>query len=365
MFSKTLRVMTVGAVVALTGAGNPAMAHFLFDPCCCYCCPAPVRVQACYQTIPVTEYREVRQTVQKPVVETTYVDQPVTEYRQVVENKTAEVPTVCYKPVTEFHTVQRDCGRWVTQYHQRAKVHPCQYDPRPDLLGFLNRTGYSVRMAFTPDFYADRNYVPNVVTQQIPVTRQVAVHGTQTVNFQVAKMVPYTTTRKVAVNSVRMVPQEVVYRQPVTVYKTVPAGSAYAWGAPLGGTATALQPVPDRGPATAVHPREKRRASRDAVSPPKPEALNDNADKFDSRETDDDAVKTPQSDSKGASHKSLKVPASNGAGAAEAGILVVSGSSEWKPTRRPADRWTAHKPRPSGGPAFPEITLASTDESGK
>ena len=55
----------------------------------------------------------------------------------------------------------------------------------------------------TPRFWTERTYVPNVVAEQVPVTRQVAVRGTQTINYQVAKMVPVTTTRKVAVNTVK------------------------------------------------------------------------------------------------------------------------------------------------------------------
>lgn len=281
-------------VLAVLGTGSTARGQW-FDPRCCEapvcpqvcqaCAPPPVMVQQqCYQTIPVTEYKEVRQTVQRPVIETAYVDQPVTEYRQVMETKVAQVPTCQYQTVTEYRQVQRDLGCWTTQYQCNPRLQPCQYDARPNLFGFLNRTGYQMRMAFTPPMTATRTWKPNVVVTQVPVQRQVAIRGTQQVNYQVARMVPYTTTRKVAVNTVKMVNQEVVMKQPVTVYKTVPAGTATvlanpgfgtAWGNPAFGTAfggtiingsstaTALQPTPidqnqykATGTATAVLPRD-------------------------------------------------------------------------------------------------------------
>ncbi len=247
MSRHSLRAMIVVCTVL---ANANAWGQSWFDPCCC--CPQPVCAQpvaqVCappvvvqqYQTVPMTQIQEVRQVVQRPVVETAYVDQPVTEYRQVVEQKTAEVPTVQYQTVTECQTVQRDMGRWVTQYQCNPKMSACQYDSRPDLFGWFNRTGYQMRMAFTPNVVANRVYVPNVVTQQVPTQRQVAIRGTQTVNYQVSRMVPYTTTRRVAVNTTRMVAQEVVNRVPVTVYQTVPVGTATAFGGQYYGGATAF-----------------------------------------------------------------------------------------------------------------------------
>src|SRR4029077_942627 len=124
---------------------------------------------------------------------------------------------------------------------------PCQYDNRPGLFGFVNRTGYSLRMGLTPQSWTERVYVPNVVAQQVPVTRQVAVRGTQTINYQVARVVPICTTRKVAVNTVRMVSEEIVTQRPITVFKTVPMGSSLALGVPAAAptTTTALQPTND------------------------------------------------------------------------------------------------------------------------
>lgn len=200
-----------------------------------------------YRSVAVTEYQPIKQTVRRPVVETNYVEQPVTEYRPVTETRTAEVATVSYQNVTECRTVQRDAGRWVTQYRENPRVSPCQYDGRPNLMGWLARTGYSIRSTFTPRYAAQRQYVPQVYTQTVPVTRQVAIRGTRQVAYNVTKMVPYETTRKVAVNTVRYVDEEVTTMRPVTVMRTVPTGSSLAY-VPLSATAarTAMQPTPDR-----------------------------------------------------------------------------------------------------------------------
>ena len=274
MFSLSVRRVAALTLLIVAGAVQPASAQLMYgDPCgcpapcgpspmfrnpfdtCCArpacapvaCAPAPQPIaipQVSYRQVPVTEYRAVKQTVQRPVIETAMVDQPVTEYRTVYENQTAQVPTVQYQNVTEYRTVQRDCGRWVSQQVCRPQVSPCEYDNRPDLFGYINRKFYTARMAVTPKVYTQRQYVPNVQTVQVPYTRQVAIPGTKQVAYQTAKLVPYTTTRKVAVNQVRMVAQEVDVQQPVTVMKTVPVTTtAYAWGYPgQAGTATAFAP---------------------------------------------------------------------------------------------------------------------------
>jgi hypothetical protein len=357
MLLKVSRTLTTLGALALAGSASTASAQFW---CCnpCVCCPPPVRVQPAYCTVPVTEMQEVRQVVQKPIVETKYVDQPHTEYRQIVETKTAEIPTVSYQPVTEYQTVQRDCGRWTTQYHYRPKMHPCQYDGRPDLLGFLNRTQYSVRMAFTPDYYAERNYQPNVMAYQVPVTRQVAVRGSQTVNYQVARVVPITTTRRVAVNSVRMVAEEVVTRRPVTVMKTVPFGSAYAFGTPTYApqTTTALQPVPDpRASNIAIRPRT------DPGTPPRavPERTADAVDKLKDQSENIREEGTDEEDSihrKSSQRRSESVESND-----EAEIASTH------TTARPIGKWVARR-KPAvqaDGPIFPEMAIAQANAKKK
>ena len=203
--------------------------------------------------VPVTEYRQVRQTVRRPIVQTSYVDQPVTEYRQVVEQKTVNVPTNSYQDVTELQTVQRNCGQWVTKWHTNPKIDACQYDNRPGFMAEMNRIGFATRQALTPTHFATREYVNQTVAQQVPVTRRVALQGTKQVTYNVARVVPVQTTRKVAVNTMKYIDEEVVVMQPITVvksvpttqttYRFVPAGSALSL-APAS-TDTALRPTPE------------------------------------------------------------------------------------------------------------------------
>ena len=222
----------------------------------CGCAPAMVAqpvTETVMQQVPVTEYRQVRQTVRKPVMQTAYVDQPCTEYRQVVEQKTVNVPTCSYQNVTECQTVQRNCGQWVTKWHCNQKIDPCQYDNRQGFMGEMNRLGFATRQAFTPSQYATREYVSQTVAQQVPVTRRVAIQGTKQVTYNVPRTVAVQTTRKVAVNTMNYVDEEVVVMQPVTIvksipttrtsYRLVPAGSALAL-APANSN-TALRPTPE------------------------------------------------------------------------------------------------------------------------
>lgn len=212
------------------------------NPCAC---AQPV-VQPCYQTVPVTEFREFTEVVQRPVYETKYVEQPYTEYEPVVQQRTVQVPTVDYQTVTECQTVQRDAGYWATSYQPNCKVAPCQYDPRPGVLGWLNRTGYSIRSSFTPNYTVNRQYVPRTIVQQVPTTRTVAVRGVREVTVNETRYVARQRTRKVAVQSVRYEKQTVTARRPVTVMRTVPIGSQMAYAiTPFGSTQSALVPTPD------------------------------------------------------------------------------------------------------------------------
>ncbi len=210
------------------------------NPCQCV---QPV-VQPCYQTVPVTEYRTEKQTVQRPIYETAYVDEPVTEYRPVTEVKTASVPYTTYQDVVECQTMQRDYGRWVTQYQPRQMVSACQYDGSPTITGWLNRSAYSIRNSFKPRYTVSRQYVPNVVAYNVPVTRRIPITASRQVNYNVTRMVPYTTTRKVAVNKVRYETVQVDVVRPVTVMRTVPTGTSVAYSYSPYGSATAFAPTP-------------------------------------------------------------------------------------------------------------------------
>ncbi|MFV0446683.1 MAG: hypothetical protein ACK5Q5_24185 [Planctomycetaceae bacterium] len=184
-----------------------------YDPCnaCaqpvaynpCAVCAQPVAMQAIPQTVyrevPVTKYKPVTKTVQKPVLRTVYEDRPVTAYRQVMETKTVDVPMTTYQTVTECQPRTVNRSYWQTTYQKVPKYSPCQYDPNPTFLGWMNRSAYSMRMALTPNYMRQRQYVPNVVSYNVPVNRTVAVPTTRQVTQNVARLEPYQTTQKVAV----------------------------------------------------------------------------------------------------------------------------------------------------------------------
>ncbi|HUG94437.1 MAG TPA: hypothetical protein VML55_26640 [Planctomycetaceae bacterium] len=274
MLRALTRIVVASAALALGAPETIAAQFYTADGAYCQCVQ-PV-VQNVYQTVPVTEYRELRQTVQRPVVEQHWEDRQVTEYQPVTETRTAEIPTITYEDITEYRTVERDLGGWQTQYYVRPDVSPCQFDPRPGFSGWWNRTAFSVRQAITPKVTAQRYYVPNVVAETVPVVRRVARPTTRQVAYNVTRMEPYTTTRKVAVNSVRMVSEDVVRKVPVTVMRSVPIGSRVAYAVtPLGGgaTATALAPTPDAAAsrrAAAGSPQRSANSTSDVYNPGTP-----------------------------------------------------------------------------------------------
>jgi hypothetical protein len=265
-------VPLLGALGLLTQAG-PASAQGWFGNACCNPCPTccaqtcmqPVSVP-CYRQVPVTHYEPYEQTVLKPVCRTEYIEQPVTVCKPVVEQRVAEVPECTYHPVTEFYPQTRDCGRWVTVCHCCPRMSPCQYDSNPGFIGWMNRTGYEMRMAFTPQYTYERRYVPNIITTQVPVTRQVAVQSVRRITYNVTRMQTEIEHRRVAINKVDMVPEKIVLQRPVTVLTQVPIGTSVAWipaGSLVGGgsgTATALGPTPD--PAFREARREARREDK-------------------------------------------------------------------------------------------------------
>jgi hypothetical protein len=251
MLLRTLRRLYAGRFAALRPAGALAVlatacvanAQYYggYDPCnpcqtVCHtvCQQTAMVVQPAYQTVPVTEYQEVKQTVMRPVTETRYEEREYTEYRPITETKTAEIPVTTYTPVTEMQTVLQDRSFYATRYVPNCRVSPCQYDPRPGLFGWMNRTGYELRSAFTPRYSAYREYVPNQVAMQVPITRQIAQQGTRQVTYNVTRYEPHTATRQVAINETKWVAEEHTVSRPVTTYRTVPVGTTVAY-APVGG----------------------------------------------------------------------------------------------------------------------------------
>jgi ribosomal protein S7 len=192
--------------------------------------------------------------VQKPIVETKWVDQAVTEMRPVTEQRTVNVPTVNYQTVTEYKQVQKQVGYWATKTESTNKIPACAYDNRPGVVGFMNRTGHDIRNAFTPNTKVSRTFVPQTMTCTVPTSKQVAVQGMKQVTYNVTSMVPQQTTRKVAVNTVRYVSEEVTAMKPVTVVKTMQVGTRISYAPIDGGVAsggsgnggpTALTPTPE------------------------------------------------------------------------------------------------------------------------
>lgn len=235
-------------------------------------------VHPVYDTVQVTEYQAVQQKVQKPVVETKWVDQAVTEMRPVTQQRTVNVPTVDYQTVTEYKQVQKQVGYWATKTEPTGKVASCQYDNRPGMVGWMNRTGYDIRNAFTPTTKVSRTYVPQTMTCTVPCTKKVAVQGMKQVTYNVTSMVAQQTTRKVAVNTVRYVEETITAMKPVTVARTMqvgtrisyaPAGSATA-GAGGNGGPTALTPTPE----TNARRQSNDRTASDPAEELKPDDFN-------------------------------------------------------------------------------------------
>ena len=261
LWTLTVPMFTPAAMAQYYGSG---------PPCACATpvatsAAAPV-FQTCFQTVPVTEYEREERTVRRPVFETTYEDRPVTVYRPKTEERIVEVPTVRYQNVTEYQTVHRDFGRWQTNYKPVPRVSPCQYDGRPGLSGWLNRTGYSMGSSFAPRYVASRQYIPNVVARQIPVTRQLAVRGTREVRQHVTRMVAHRESRKVAVRKVRYVDKKVTVMKPVTAYRTVPIGTNVAYGG-YGRTSVAFSPWGGRAVAYGLPVIEESESTRTTRRP--------------------------------------------------------------------------------------------------
>lgn len=187
-------------------------------------CMKPV-TETVYQDVQRVEYQPVQKTVKAAKVVTVMEEQPITTYQTVTEARTVEVPSYVSQTVTEMRPVTYNQSHWQTHWQPIPKYAPCQYDPRPGLLGELNRLGYAVRNSVTPNYVARREFVPNVVTAQVPMQRVVQIPTTRQVTYNVAKVVPVTTTQKVAVQRVVWEDQTVTAMVPVTTTQRVAVGT--------------------------------------------------------------------------------------------------------------------------------------------
>lgn len=187
-------------------------------------CMKPV-TETVYKDVTVIDYKPIEKVVDVPVMKTVLEDQQVTTYETVNEVKTVEVPTYVNQTVTEMRPVTQNNSYWRTLYQPIPKMHPCQYDSRPGLVGEFNRIGYAFRNSVTPNAIARREYVPNVVSYNVPVQRTVAIPTTRTVSYNVARAVPVTTVRKVPVQRTVMEKQTVTAYEPVTRTERVAIGT--------------------------------------------------------------------------------------------------------------------------------------------
>jgi hypothetical protein len=132
-----------------------------------------------------------------------------------------------------------------------------------------------MRTAFMPNYTTSREYVPNLVAFNVPVTRQVAIRGTQRVSVQETRMVAEKREEQVPYQRLVMRREERTVMRPETAWRTVPIGTATAWG-PWGATQTvyALPSAESTRTATTPQPddRFRDRAAR------KPSAANIDSD---------------------------------------------------------------------------------------
>lgn len=226
-----------------------APAPIVTSACCAppqpIACLTPVQ-QTVLREMPVTEYRTVQKTEKVPVVKVAYEDRPVTAYRQVMETKTASVPSYDYQTVAENRVQTVNQSYWRTNWQPIAKCDPCQYDARPGFMGSMNRLGVQMRNAMTPSYIPRREFVPNVVAYNVPIQRTVAIPTTRQVAYNVAKLEPYQTTERVAVQRIEYEDRTVTALEPFTTTKTVAVNTTqYAWsGVGVGGTMTAFGYLP-------------------------------------------------------------------------------------------------------------------------
>ena len=345
------------ASAACTPVSTPAIA----------CTPIQPVQTTCYQQVPVTTFRQDKQTVKVPYYETSYEEREVTVMRPVTKQRQVEVPTVSYQNVTEYRTVNRDMGRWVTQYNPVHKSAPCQVDPRPGMIGWLNRTGYSFRTAFQPNYTTTRQYVPQMMACSVPVTRQVAVRGTQRMTVNETHMVADRKMERVPVQKLAYREETRTVMTPQTAYRTVPIGTQLTYGyggygvssatafAPIIDSRTALGPEPDpiSRPQTArrndepfaedddryERPERRRTAadkddhlhpssrSRELAPAPNPRRFSDDSDPL-----DDNSLDFPDMSSRRRRSESLVIPASFRRTTGQSQERRETSASQWKRT---------------------------------
>jgi hypothetical protein len=257
MFGIRTRALT-GLTLLATACGINGTAHAQLFPWLNPCNPcgpapvmqpqmvaAPVMMQTaavdcpCLKPVTETVYQDVQRVVMQPVEKTVKVARVVTEYE--------DRPVTTYQQVTEMRPVTLNQSYWQTTCQAVPKYSPCAYDSRPGLLGEMNRMGYAMRNTFTPNYVARREFVPNVVASEVPVTRTVQIPTTRQVTYNVARQVAVQTTQKVAVQRTVFEDKVVTAYEPVTTTQRVAVGTRtrMVYSGDAGGvTARAGEPVP-------------------------------------------------------------------------------------------------------------------------
>ncbi|MDB4733234.1 hypothetical protein OAF42_02205, partial [Planctomicrobium sp.] len=192
----------------------------------------------------------VKKTVKVAKVETVMEERQVVSYQTVNEVKTVNVPSYVNQTVNECRQVTQNRSYWRTTWQPNPKTSPCQYDGRPGLVGELNRLGYAFRNSITPNAYARREYVPNVVAHNVQVQRTVQVPTTRQVSYNVSRQVPVTTVQKFPVQKTVYVDQTITAQEAYTVKKTVAVGTRtrMVYDSNIGGSTVSAQAEPT--PAT-------------------------------------------------------------------------------------------------------------------
>lgn len=268
MPSLTQRALTgLSVAAALCGWSTSASAQYFGDPCNCsqpiaavaapiVACAPMVAVNPCptYQPVTTMEERQVQTVQMVPTQKTVKVAEYKTvmeprqfvQYQTVNEPRTANIQEMSYQTVQECRPVTVNRSYWQTSMQPVPKMASCQYDPRPGMLGAMNRFGWDMRMAFTPNYIPRRQFVPNVVAYNQPVQRVVAVPTTRQVTYNVAKLVPTTVTQEVPVQKLVYRDEVVTVMEPTTTTRTVqvPVTRMALMDPYGGGTASAAVPTP-------------------------------------------------------------------------------------------------------------------------
>ncbi|MHC5538733.1 hypothetical protein ACYOEI_10965 [Singulisphaera rosea] len=237
----------LGMALAMVPGTSSACTKCHQVPCSYVPAPAPayqcvtemVPYQVC-RIVPRVQWQSISETVMervcdttfidrprvvcRPVYSTTYVQQCVTACRPVTETfYVNQCVTVC-RPVTSVQQVTEYCMQTAIQYVSvPVKSHGCGLCHKPTPCGCA-----TVAQTVCTPVPVVRNvcvtqYVPEVQTRQIPVTRTRMVPETKTISVPVVscRMVSEVVTDKIPVTTFRCVPRTITRQVPITTCERV------------------------------------------------------------------------------------------------------------------------------------------------